>query len=66
MDPRTLALDILRRSPGLASNPNAQQMIDVIRSGDSRRGEQIARNLCNTYGVDPEQALLQARNFFHI
>lgn len=34
-------------------------MIDVIKSGDANRGQQIARNLCNTYGVKPEDAIAQ-------
>jgi hypothetical protein len=52
--------------PQVANNPNAQSMVDVIRSGDSKRGEQIARNLCDTYGVKPEDAVRQAQQFFHI
>lgn len=66
MDAKAFALDLIQRSPGLAANPNARQMIDVIRSGDSARGEQIARNLCDTYGVRPEQALQSARSYFRI
>lgn len=41
-------------------------MIDIIKSGDANRGQQIARNLCNTYGVKPEDAIAQAKSFFHI
>ena len=41
-------------------------MIDVIRSGDAAKGQQIAKNLCDTYGVKPEDAISQARSFFHI
>lgn len=28
--------------------------------------QQIARNLCDTYGVKPEDAVAQAKSFFHI
>lgn len=61
---RDIALNILAVNPTVSGNPNAQQMIDVIRRGDSVQGEQIARNLCQTYGITPEQAVEQARRMF--
>lgn len=61
-----LALDIIQKNPALANNPNAREMIDVIRNGDAAKGQQIAKNLCDTYGVKPEDAISQARSFFHI
>lgn len=60
------ALDMIRHNPALQNNPNAREMIDVIRSGDANRGQQIARNLCDTYGVKPEDAIAQAKSFFHM
>lgn len=60
------ALSMIERNPNLRNNPNAREMINVIRSGDAQRGQQIAQNLCNTYGVDKDQAISQARSFFHI
>ena len=63
---RNLALNIIANSPQVANNPNAQSLISVIQSGDSARGEQIARNLCNSYGVTEQQALEQAKRFFNI
>lgn len=66
MDVRDFALKLLERDPRFASNPQAQNYISIIRSGDADRGEQIARNLCNTYGMTPDQAVSQARAFFHL
>ena len=63
---RDFALGLLGHMPQVTNNPNAQSMIEVIRSGDSKRGEQIARNMCDTYGVKPEDAVRQAQQFFHI
>ena len=63
---RDVALGILGRTPQVAQNPNAQSMLGVIQQGDSQKGEQIARNLCQSYGVTPEQAFEQARRFFGI
>ena len=53
-------------APSLASNPNARAMIQAVQSGDASTGEKIARNLCQSYGVTPEQAVQQAKSFFHI
>lgn len=39
---------------------------NVVKSGDAQKGEEIARNLCNTMGITPEEATKQAANFFNI
>lgn len=59
-----MALQMISRNPQIRSNPNAQSMIEVIETGDAKRGEQIARNLCNTYGTTPEQIIPTAKRFF--
>ncbi len=43
-----------------------QEYIDTIKSGDASRGEQLAMNLCGSMGLSKEQAIAQARQFFHI
>lgn len=63
---RDFALNIINQNPQIANNPNAQQLISVLRNNDSQQGQIIAKNLCNTYGITPEQAFNQARNFFRI
>lgn len=60
------AMNAIAKNPQIANNPQAQDLINVIKSGDSVRGEQIARNLCQSYGVTPEQALDRAIGFFGI
>lgn len=65
-DMRSFALNLLSQSPNIRSNPQMQDMLQVIQSGDSVRGQQIAENLCNTYGVSKEDAISNARNFFHL
>lgn len=61
-----LAMRMINQNPQIANNPQAKSMIDVIRSGDSERGKQIAENLCNTYGVNKEDAINQAKSFFNL
>lgn len=60
------ALSMISRNPNIANNPRAQEYIEVIRSGDSVRGQQIANNICNSYGVSPQDATNQAKKFFGI
>lgn len=66
VDFRSLALNLIGRNPRVANNPQAQQMLQVIQNGDSARGQEIATNLCNTYGISKEDAVKQAKNFFGI
>lgn len=50
---------------GWQNNQNLQQMQGVgIQNGDDATGEQIARNLCESYGITPEEAYAQAMRFF--
>lgn len=53
-NPMQFALNMIQRNPQIANNPRAQDMIKVIQSGDSARGQQLAENLCQTYGVTDE------------
>lgn len=62
----SFALNLLSQNPNIRSNPQMQNMLQVIQSGDSVRGQQIAENLCNTYGISKEDAISNARNFFHL
>ena len=63
-NPMQLVQNIVRSNPQLQSNPQAQQKLNVIMSGDSARGQQIAQNLCNSMGITPEVAVANAKRFF--
>ena len=63
-NPRMFAMNVLRRSPSIAQNQRNQDLLQVIESGDDTRGQQIAENLCKTYGVTPQEAVDMATNFF--
>lgn len=63
-DPRQMAMNILSRNPAVANNPQAQEYLKVIQNGDTQRGQQIADNLCQSYGVSRDEALSQAKRFF--
>lgn len=64
-NPMNFVMQKIMNDPRIRQNPQAQQYLQIIQSGDQQKGEEIARNLCQTYGVTPDQAMQQARQFFH-
>ena len=66
MNFQAMALEMIRRNPQIANNPNAQELLNVIQSGDQKKGEEIAGNLCKTYGVSRDDAVQKAKQFFNI
>ncbi len=40
--------------------------IDTIRSGDEKKGVELATNICRSMGLSPEEAYRRAKLFFHI
>lgn len=57
---------LIQNNSRVANNPNAREYLSVIFSGDSKRGEEIAQNLCNSFSVTREQAVTQAKNYFRL
>ena len=66
INPMQFAMNMLQSNPQVMNNPQAKGLMQVIQSGDAAKGQQMAENLCRTYGVTPDQALEEARKFFHI
>lgn len=66
MNPLDIAMQMIRNNPNIANNPNAQSMLNVLQNGSNEEREQLANNLCQSYGVTPEQAVQQAKSFFKI
>lgn len=66
MNPLDFAMQAIRNNPNIANNPNAQSMLNVLQNGSNEEREQLANNLCQSYGVTPEQAIQQAKSFFKI
>lgn len=66
LSPLNAILNMAQSNPNIANNPQAQAMLNVVKSGDAQKGEEIARNICNTMGITTEEATKQAANFFNI
>ena len=59
-------IDRIKANPNIAGNPQALAYIEVLESGDSKRGQELANNLLDTYGMTREDALAQAKQFFRL
>ena len=64
MDLATVAMLLIQKNPQMQNNPMAQQFMSILQSGNQAQGEQMARNICSSYGLTPEQALQQATRYF--
>ncbi len=63
-NPMSMLLNMAMQNSNIANNPRAQEMLQVIQSGDAQKGQQIAMNLCKTYGVSKDQAVSMATEYF--
>lgn len=62
-NPQQMINFLINSNPQIQNNPNAQQMLQVVQSGNRTQGEQLADNLCKTYGITREQATQQAQQW---
>lgn len=63
-NPAQMAMNLINQNPNVAANPQAQELMQIIKSGDSARGEQMANNILSSYGITKEQGLSDAKKFF--
>lgn len=54
---KQFALNMIANNPQVANNPQAQQLIEVIKSGDAKRGQELANDILNQNGLTKEQAM---------
>lgn len=66
LNPRQMAMNLLANNPNIANNPQAQSYLQIIQNGDAKRGQQVADNLCQSFGMTRDEALRQAKQFFGI
>lgn len=63
---RVLATFMNNCNGGQNMTETQRNLVDVVRNNDTSRGEAIAMNLCNTMGKSKEEAIAEARQFFHV
>lgn len=59
-----MAMNMIQNSPAVKNNPEAQQYIEVIKSGDDAEGQRLAEELCSKHGETPQSASTKAKRFF--
>ncbi len=61
-----MAMNRISSDPNFQRNPQARAFMDIMQRGDVTQGQQMARNLCQSFGVSEQEALQQAKSFFKI
>lgn len=56
---------LLQNNPNIQNNPQMREYLNILQNNDAVRGQQVAENLCKTYGLTKEQAIEQAKKFFN-
>lgn len=51
------ALMQAQNNPNISNSPLGQEIMNVIRSGDSKAGETLANNILQSYGLTREQGM---------
>lgn len=64
MNPQQILQAMLQRNPNIQNNPQAQQYIQVLMSGDAQKGRELAQNICGSFKITPEEGVQQAQQFF--
>lgn len=64
INPMQMMLNKLANDPNIMNDPMRKHMVEVLQSGDAEEGQKIAQNLCETYGVEMQDAAQRARSFF--
>lgn len=59
----SMAMNMIEKNPNLLDTPMKKAMFQALQSGDSQKGEELARNFCATYGMNPQEASQQAQQF---
>lgn len=57
-----MAMNRISSDPNFQRNPQAKAFMDIMQRGDVTQGEQMARNLCQSFGVSEQEAFQQAKS----
>lgn len=61
--PSDILQQMMRSNPAIQNNPNNKPIISAIMNNDAKSGEQLAKNYCQSFGMDWNQALQSAKAF---
>lgn len=58
------ATQVMQQNPNMTNNPLGKNFMSILQNGDEKKGEEMARNLCQSYGMSVEEAYNQAMRYF--
>lgn len=61
--PNDILQQLIRNNPAIQNNPNNQPILQALMNNDAKAGEQLARNYCQSFGMDVNQAVQSAKAF---
>lgn len=61
-NPQQAMQQIFQHNPQLQNNQPLMNAFNAIQSGDMKQAEQIARNVCQQNGVNPEEMISNLKN----
>lgn len=60
----TALLQAIEKNPNMLDTPMKREMYEALKNGDSKKGEELANNYCQTMNMsDRNQAVNSASNF---
>lgn len=61
-NPQVILLNMVQKQS--QGNPMMQNVLNMMQNGNYSGVEQIARNLCNEKGINPDEMMKQIKNQF--
>lgn len=61
-NPQQMIMSMMRQNAG--NNPVLNNALNMVEKGDMKGIEQLARNLCNEKGINPDDAFNQIKGQF--
>lgn len=60
------ALNMILSNPRIANQQLAKEFVEIIKTGDTARGVQMAQKLCETYHTSQDKAVQDAMKYFNL
>lgn len=60
----SFALQMLDNNPEQANTPLGKQLRSILESRDDAKGQELASNLCHTYGWDANKKIQEGKSMF--
>lgn len=59
-----MAMQQILSGQNVQNQAMARQFMQIVQTGNAKAGEELALNICQTYGINPQDAASQAMQGF--